>query len=181
LQAYIAVVSLGTSCPEWVVAFLALIPLRLLSRFKRTRLILATLSRAIPALQSVLPGALFVWTIFAIFGVHLFGSRMGSCTDESIVYRKDCIGFYNVTDSDTSEITDIKIREWKHPDNNFNNVIQALFSIFKMSTGEGWPETMNNAMDITDVNKRPERDASARNAIYFMAFVPLCVRFRELS
>jgi hypothetical protein len=68
-------------------------------------------------------------------------------------------------------------REWQTPDNNFDNILQSWFSIFKMSTGEGWPETLGNLMDVTGVEIQPERDAAPLNALFIMAFVPLCIWF----
>lgn len=74
---------------------------------------------------------------------------MGMCNDETIDWKADCVGQF--VDPETNEIKD---RVWEVPHNNFDNVIQAIFTIFKCSTGEGWPEVLANVMMVVDVRIR---------------------------
>lgn len=36
-------------------------------------------------------------------------------------------------------------REWRKYDFHYNNVAWALLTLFTVSTGEGWPEWVNNS------------------------------------
>jgi hypothetical protein len=47
---------------------------------------------------------------------------------------------------------------------------QAMLSMFELTTGDNWPDTMHQAMDITAVDQQPVINHSSQNALYFVAF-----------
>ena len=42
---------------------------------------------------------------------------------------------------------------------NFDNVIEALCTLFAISMRNGWVDIMHNGMDVTKVDAAPERNA----------------------
>jgi len=49
--------------------------------------------------------------------------------------------------------------------------------VFKMSTGEGWPDVLFSTTDMTKVGESPQRSNNLFNSVYFFGFVPLGVWF----
>ena len=50
-----------------------------------------------------------------------------------------------------------------------------MLSMFELTTGDNWPDTMHQAMDATAVDSQPVLNHSSQNALYFVAFI--CVGF----
>lgn len=48
--------------------------------------------------------------------------------------------------------------EWINQEDNFDNVLVAMVTMFGMMTTEGWLEVMWNAVDSTQINQVPERN-----------------------
>jgi hypothetical protein len=46
-----------------------------------------------------------------------------------------------------------------------------------MSTGEGWPDVMLNSIDAVGVDVAPQRSFRDENALFYFAYIPLCVWF----
>eukprot|EP01090_Pellita_catalonica_P021857 TRINITY_DN8296_c0_g1_i2.p1 TRINITY_DN8296_c0_g1~~TRINITY_DN8296_c0_g1_i2.p1 ORF type:complete len:559 (+),score=91.11 TRINITY_DN8296_c0_g1_i2:693-2369(+) len=76
-------------------------------------------------------------------------------------------------DSDGGSTTELVMREWMTPVNNFDNIFQAFKTVFVMGSEESWPGVMYNALDVTDVDEQPRRNASPWNALFFLAFIPI--------
>jgi len=53
---------------------------------------------------------------------------------------------------------------------NFDNVPEAMQTLFIVSSFEAWPEIMYNAIDGIE-SKGPIRDASPFSAYYFITFI----------
>ena len=53
-------------------------------------------------------------------------------------WRFHCRGEYFVYDGD-DRIPDVRVREWKKWDFNYDNVLEAVLTLFTVQTGEGWP------------------------------------------
>ena len=47
---------------------------------------------------------------------------------------------------------------WENQDINFDNVMNAMMSLFSMMTTEGWLSVMYNGMDATGVDKQPKKN-----------------------
>ena len=61
--------------------------------------------------------------------------------------------------------------EWKTYDSNFDNVIEAMLTLFVVSSLEGWPDIMYQGVDATDIEKGPEKEASYIYSLYFVCFI----------
>jgi len=75
---------------------------------------------------------LMFFVIFGILGVQVFNGRFYRCTDPSAVDRGACTGFYY--DAATGAPAQ---REWKNRYLNFDDLPNALVSLFVISTLDG--------------------------------------------
>ena len=60
---------------------------------------------------------------------------------------------------------------WKNKEQNFDNVIESMLTVFQMMTTEGWTTVMFSGMDSTDVNLQPKRNNQAFFSIYYIIFM----------
>lgn len=56
-------------------------------------------------------------------------------------------------------------------DHNFDNVMRAMNTLFIVSSLEGWPDIMLQAVDSTTTNMGPKEEASVANSLYFVVFI----------
>jgi hypothetical protein len=135
-------------------------PLRVISRIPELKVVVNALFNSLPGLGNVLLVSLLFWLIFGILGMQLFMGAFARCSDEDVEAKVECVsGVVNSTldikwDSITKSCnyphepytqplctgeynsTDFVERTWKSDDMNFDNVFNAMQTLFEMSTTE---------------------------------------------
>ena len=86
-----------------------------------------------------------------------------SCNDGSISTEGLCVSTYS-----TSEY---RLRSWRSQDMNFDNVFNAMQTLFEMSTTEGWTAVMYMGVDSRSPDMAPKRDNNPPIAFFFLAFM----------
>lgn len=75
-------------------ALRALRPLRMISKDEGMKTVVNSLLRAIPSLFNVALINMLFLVVFGILGVQILKGELGSCTDSSIEYKSDCVGYF---------------------------------------------------------------------------------------
>ena len=170
-------------------------PLRVISRVQELKVVVNALLNSMPGLANVLLVSLLFWVIFGILGMQLFMGSFARCDDEDVDERSKCVdGWVNGTvsmawDSVAQECnhpslvgltretcvgefnqTEYRERSWSSDDMNFDNIFNAMQTLFEMSTTEGWTAVMYNGVDSTSPDTAPERDNNPPMAFFFIAF-----------
>lgn len=72
---------------------------------------------------------LVVWLMFAILGITLFGGKFQYCTEDVyfLINKAEC---------------EAGGGDWKTYNQNFDNVLNGLVTLFVVSGLEGWPDVM---------------------------------------
>ncbi|XP_048587004.1 voltage-dependent calcium channel type A subunit alpha-1-like isoform X2 [Nematostella vectensis] len=113
--------------------------------------------------------------IFAVIGVQLFNGKFWKCTDEAKLYEKECQGHFFKFKYDKHGVPvgmpTVEERKWEKIKLNFDNVGEAMLTLYTSSTGEGWPTAMHRTMDTTEKDKGPIQDYSTEYAIFYVSFV----------
>eukprot|EP01062_Namystynia_karyoxenos_P060251 TRINITY_DN5178_c0_g1_i1.p1 TRINITY_DN5178_c0_g1~~TRINITY_DN5178_c0_g1_i1.p1 ORF type:complete len:2069 (+),score=485.17 TRINITY_DN5178_c0_g1_i1:69-6209(+) len=139
-------------------------PLRLVNKTQRMKVIMSALWKSVPTMINVSITSVFVIFIFGLMGLEIFSAKMDYCTD-SPQNRAGCVGnFVNGKGVLTP-------RKWQTPDLNFDDLPSATFTLVQVASLNSWSATMYRAMDITQENEAPKRNASAMSALFFVAFV----------
>eukprot|EP01048_Picozoa_sp_COSAG05_P012314 COSAG05_NODE_1222_length_5472_cov_7.765033_1_plen_302_part_10 len=88
------------------------------------------------------------------------------CNDRSplVVDVQSCAGTF-VTDVNT-----VEPRRWINPPANFDDVGNALYSMFEISTGE-WAHVCHNAVDAAGIDRQPVRESNPLWIAYFIFVV----------
>ena len=62
-------------------------------------------------------------------------------------------------------------------DANFDNVFNAMMTLFQMMTTEGWQGVMYNGIDATGLDMQPKKDNNFVMCLYFVAFMIIGCQF----
>ena len=133
----------------------ALRPLRVIKRVPELRMVVNSMFRSVPTIVNVLILLLMFWLVFGILGLQLFGGKFYSCSDGDMGSAQECAGTYlqQCTDPlgdcpvDFMMITE---RKWTSPRGwGFDNMAQAMVTLFEVSTLEMWLDIMYWAIDST--------------------------------
>ena len=135
-------------------------PLRFISHNINLKIVVTALLESVGAIINVLIVLLLIWLMFAILAINLLKERFGYC---------------NVPDGNYYNINKITCEEsgysWDFFSTNFNNIYNAMVTLFVISSLEGWPTIMFLAIDSNESNYGPEKDNYKIISIYFVGFI----------
>lgn len=108
--------------------------------FPQLRKVVNAFFSSISAISNIILIGVFIMLIFAVIGVSLFKGKFYTCseTGDGIVTKQDCLdaGF-----------------DWANSDSNFDNIIQAMRTLFILTTTEGWAGVMYTGVDAAGIDK----------------------------
>lgn len=133
-------------------------PLRVISHNVAMKLIVASLFESVGAIFNVVIVVLAVWLMFAIFAINIFAGKFFYCSYE--IYQNHNKYECNVSGG-----------SWVRYDSNFDDVFQAMMTLFIVASLEGWPDIMLAAVDATEKDKGPKPEFSPLNAYFFLLFI----------
>lgn len=170
--------------PSWVKALRvlrALRPLRVITRVPELKLVVNSLFRAIPKIASVAMLLLCFWLVFGILGVQLFKGKLWACTDPGVQLEELCVGvphtalasaanegvvIYGIG-GDTSGARLLWVEgEW-----GFDNILDAVVTLFEVSSLERWPDIAQLGMDVVGAGQAPVQNNAPALGAFFMVFV----------
>ncbi|XP_065647840.1 voltage-dependent N-type calcium channel subunit alpha-1B isoform X3 [Hydra vulgaris] len=149
-------------------------PIKAIQKVKKLKLVFQCMVYSLKNVAFVLIITFLMLFIFACIGVQLFQGRFYYCNDESRRTINECKGQYYKFESKESinkgqpQITD---RTWQRYDSNFDNVFDAILTLYISSTEDNWPTLMQNGMGVTGVDLGPLTKNSSYMAMYFVMFV----------
>ena len=133
-------------------------PLRVISHNVALKMIVIALLESVGGIFNVTIVVIMVWLIFAIMGVNSFGGKFFYCSIDMYVLH-------------TQNECEFAGGKWMVYDHNFDNVLRAMNTLFIVSSLEGWPDIMLQAVDSTATNMGPKEEASVANSLYFVIFI----------
>lgn len=133
-------------------------PLRFISHNVAMKMVVIALLESTAHIVNVLMVVAVVYLIFAIVGVNFFGGKFFYCN----------IMTYQI---ETEQECQLAFGQWKRFDHNFDDVIEAMNTLYVVSSLEGWPDIMMQALDITGVTTGPRKENSTIYMLYFVSFI----------
>ena len=138
--------------------------LRMMNKVKGLQQLVISLMNSLASLGNVLGVTLLVWLIFGIFGVSEFKGKFYRCSD--VVYgRIDCVGSF------VGSAGVVNCPTWTNANANFDNLLNAMFLLYEMSTENDWVVKAHHGMDAVGVDKQPVIEAQAHWSLYFLMFI----------
>ncbi|KAG1967831.1 voltage-dependent T-type calcium channel subunit alpha-1I [Pimephales promelas] len=143
-------------------------PLRVISRAPGLKLVVETLITSLKPIGNIVLICCAFFIIFGILGVQLFKGKFYYCLGldvKNITNRSDCISANY---------------KWVHHKYNFDNLGQALMSLFVLASKDGWVNIMYHGLDAVAVDQQPITNNNPWMLLYFISFL-LIVSFFVLN
>ncbi|KAJ9447984.1 Sodium channel protein 60E [Diplonema papillatum] len=139
------------------------------------KVVLAAITRAMPSIQYVIFVCLVVWYIFAIVGVSLFKGALYACTDAGVDREEDCAGPYmRGTPQAFGFAFEPANATWEREWFSYDDVSEAMFSLFQIAVGEKWREMMHRTMDAPGPGRGPRLNGNYLPAsLFYVSFTVL--------
>jgi hypothetical protein len=170
-------------------------PMLELLKQQEIRALVYTFYLALPQIGGVLFLLIIIFVVFGIIGVEFFGANLYSCVHAHPTTRcsadpapRDCVNGLEAVGMPLGDANCFTWEEvpgkveclarmnstrdalWLDAPFSFNNILEALLSLFYLATGEGWVDMMEAVIDSTSVDQSPVRDHSPGFQYYFFAF-----------
>ncbi|XP_063315039.1 voltage-dependent T-type calcium channel subunit alpha-1G [Pelobates fuscus] len=143
-------------------------PLRVISRAQGLKLVVETLMSSLKPIGNIVVICCAFFIIFGILGVQLFKGKFYYCLGEdtrNITNKSDCL--------------EAKYK-WARHKYNFDNLGQALMSLFVLASKDGWVDIMYDGLDAVGVDQQPVMNHNPWMLLYFISFL-LIVAFFVLN
>ncbi|XP_054849657.1 voltage-dependent T-type calcium channel subunit alpha-1H [Eublepharis macularius] len=143
-------------------------PLRVISRAPGLKLVVETLISSLRPIGNIVLICCAFFIIFGILGVQLFKGKFYYCegTDiRNISTKTDCTNAHY---------------RWVRRKYNFDNLGQALMSLFVLSSKDGWVNIMYDGLDAVGIDQQPSQNHNPWMLLYFISFL-LIVSFFVLN
>jgi len=150
-------------------------PLRMINRNPEMKLIINSIIGSLPAVSNALILAGFGFFVFAVFGLNSFMGKLFTCNDGGLS-EKECVGSVEL-ETDGEDVF-LMPHVWSDRRNNFNNIFNALVTLFEAATTEGWVDLMYATMDIPDEEwQAPVYNNYPLFSFYWVLFIFVCTFF----
>ncbi|XP_078237435.1 voltage-dependent T-type calcium channel subunit alpha-1H isoform X3 [Pogona vitticeps] len=143
-------------------------PLRVISRAPGLKLVVETLISSLRPIGNIVLICCAFFIIFGILGVQLFKGKFYYCEGPDI---------RNV--STKADCTNARYK-WVRRKYNFDNLGQALMSLFVLSSKDGWVNIMYDGLDAVGIDQQPSQNHNPWMLLYFISFL-LIVSFFVLN
>ncbi|CAF0874259.1 unnamed protein product [Adineta steineri] len=143
-------------------------PLRAINRAKGLKHVVQCVVVAIKTIGNIMLVTFLLQFMFACMGVQLFKGTFYSCNDKSMLSEDQCKGYYLIT---TENHISKEARSWTNSKFHFDNVPQALLTLFTVATFEGWPNLLHTAIDSKAEGHGPVYNYRPFVAPFFITFI----------
>ncbi|XP_013915000.1 PREDICTED: voltage-dependent T-type calcium channel subunit alpha-1H-like [Thamnophis sirtalis] len=141
---------------------------RVISRAPGLKLVVETLISSLRPIGNIVLICCAFFIIFGILGVQLFKGKFYYCEGvdiRNISTKTDCRKAHY---------------KWVRRKYNFDNLGQALMSLFVLSSKDGWVNIMYDGLDAVGIDQQPSRNHNLWMLLYFISFL-LIVSFFVLN
>ncbi|XP_056009827.1 voltage-dependent calcium channel type A subunit alpha-1-like isoform X8 [Ostrea edulis] len=144
-------------------------PLKTINRVPKLKAVFDCVVNSLKNVANILIVYMLFQLIFAVIAVQLFKGKFFYCTDESKSTEEECRGqFFSYEEFE--DTPSVKNREWLRHDFHYDNLFEAMLTLFTVTTGEGWPNILQNSMDSTYEDQGPKPGNRMEMAIFYVVF-----------
>ncbi|CAK62390.1 unnamed protein product (macronuclear) [Paramecium tetraurelia] len=131
-------------------------PLRLIVRNEDLKMSINALFNSLSQMMNIALVCLIFFLLFGIFGVTQFKGAYYHCDVEDVNDKLECFD---------------KGGSWSNKNFNFDNVLNAMITLFVISTTEGWINLMSDGIDSRGIDLNPQENNAYAWALYFVFFI----------
>ncbi|XP_070765049.1 voltage-dependent T-type calcium channel subunit alpha-1I-like [Enoplosus armatus] len=134
-------------------------PLRVIKRAPKLKLAVEALMASVKPIGNIVLISCAFFFFFGILGVQLFKGKFHYCVGQdtrNITNKADCLSANY---------------RWERKVYNFDNLPQALMSLFVMYSKDGWMNIMYDGLDAVGVDQQPVRNHNEWMLLFFISFM----------
>ncbi|KAF8564900.1 hypothetical protein P879_01668 [Paragonimus westermani] len=146
-------------------------PLRAINRAKGLKHVVQCMVIAIKSIGNIVLVTFLLEFMFGVIGVQLFKGKFFRCTDISKNTEAECKGSFIEYEDMNLDKPVITKREWNNSDYNFDNVPNALLTLFAVSTFEGWPTLLSTSIDSNQEDHGPITNYRPVVAVFYITYI----------
>ena len=114
-------------------------PLRAINRAPGLKQVVQCMIVSVKSIGNIMAVTVLLIFMFGVIGVQLFKGKFFMCTDLSMNDNRTCQGeFITYADGDINKPI-VEAREWVRSPFHYDNIMQAMLTLFVVATFEGWP------------------------------------------
>jgi len=148
-------------------------PLRAINRAPGLKQVVQCMIVSVKSIYNILIVTVLLIFMFGVIGVQLFKGKFFMCTDLSMDTNSTCQGdFITYMDGDINKPI-VEERVWERSPFHYDNIMQAMLTLFVVSTFEGWPGILYVSIDSNEADIGPKQDY--RPGVFFFYFVYLII------
>uniref|UniRef100_A0A914GZG4 Voltage-dependent calcium channel type A subunit alpha-1 n=1 Tax=Globodera rostochiensis TaxID=31243 RepID=A0A914GZG4_GLORO len=144
-------------------------PLKTIKRIPKLKAVFDCVVNSLKNVFNILIVYFLFQFIFAVIAVQLFKGRFFYCTDRTKKFAHECHGQFFVFDAQ-SFFPRVEQREWRLRPFNYDNTINAMLTLFVVTTSEGWPGIRQNSMDTTYEDQGPSPYYRVEVSLFYVMF-----------
>lgn len=152
----VSVVSISMPSFKVIRLLRTLRPLKLIKHNISMKIVVTALLDSLAAIFNVFIVIIVFWLIFAIIGVGLFAGKLYCCSNILFTTRQECeeSGF-----------------AWKNSRFNYDNIAEAMITLFVVISQESWPDLMDQGIDARGIDLCPVENYNPLASIYFISYL----------
>ncbi|KAK6033021.1 putative ATP synthase F0, A subunit, partial [Ostertagia ostertagi] len=144
-------------------------PLKTIKRIPKLKAVFDCVVNSLKNVFNILIVYFLFQFIFGVIAVQLFNGKFFYCTDKTKRFAHQCHGQFFIFDNQ-NEPPRVEQREWRLRPFNYDNTINAMLTLFVVTTGEGWPGIRQNSMDTTFEDQGPSPFYRVEVALFYVMF-----------
>ncbi|VDN51801.1 unnamed protein product [Dracunculus medinensis] len=144
-------------------------PLKTIKRIPKLKAVFDCVVNSLKNVFNILIVYFLFQFIFGVIAVQLFKGKFFFCTDKTKIYAHECHGQYFIYENQ-DEVPRVETREWRLRPFNYDNTINAMLTLFVVTTGEGWPGIRQNSMDTTEEDRGPSPFFRVEVSLFYVMF-----------
>uniref|UniRef100_A0A158QKQ1 Voltage-dependent calcium channel type A subunit alpha-1 n=1 Tax=Haemonchus placei TaxID=6290 RepID=A0A158QKQ1_HAEPC len=144
-------------------------PLKTIKRIPKLKAVFDCVVNSLKNVFNILIVYFLFQFIFGVIAVQLFNGKFFYCTDKTKRFAYQCHGQFFIFDNQ-NEPPRVEQREWRLRPFNYDNTINAMLTLFVVTTGEGWPGIRQNSMDTTFEDQGPSPFYRVEVALFYVMF-----------
>ncbi|XP_039297401.1 voltage-dependent calcium channel type D subunit alpha-1 isoform X4 [Nilaparvata lugens] len=115
--------------------------------------------------------------MFAVIGVQLFKGKFYGCNDKAKITEDECQGTFIVFEDGDVNKASVEERKWDRNKFHFDDVAEAMLTLFTVSTFEGWPGLLYTSIDSNGENIGPIHNFRPIVAAFYIIYIIIIAFF----
>jgi voltage-dependent calcium channel L type alpha-1D len=152
-------------------------PLRAINRAPGLKQVVQCMIVSVKSIGNIMAVTVLLIFMFGVIGVQLFKGKFFMCTDLSMNDNKTCQGeFITFADGDINKPI-VEAREWVRSPFHYDNIMQAMLTLFVVATFEGWPGILYVSIDSNTPDLGPIQDYRPHVFFFYFAYLIIIAFF----